>query len=293
MAKIQIIAHGSVNTPMRFSKGCREACKAGYRILSKGGTALDAVTEAVVRLENDKTYNAGTGSYMKINGVIEMDAAVMSSDMKCGAVTCIQDVKNPVLVARKVMENTPYVMLSGSGATEFARKCGFRHYDPLTPKAKAKFAQAKRRIKGLDPEKTPAYIRNLKLDWLVKNYQEYIHDTVGAVARDRHGDFAAAGSTGGTPIMLQGRVGDTPIIGAGLYAGPKGAVVATGVGEMIMRQVLSKGVYDAIAQGTDVEKACKLKMAEMHKSQPVGIVALSEHGYAVARNRPAMVYTVL
>ncbi len=185
----------------------------GIAVLRRGGRALDAVVESIAVLEDDPRLNAGTGSRMRIDGRIQMDAALMDADLEAGGVAAIEEVKNPIRVARDVF-GTPHVLLVGSDATAFARKMGHVRYDPATPESRRRLKESLTQIrKG----RVPRYARKWKSVQLA--------GTVGAVARDRRGRFAAGTSTGGTAFMLPGRVGDSPIVGAGLYAGPHGAGV--------------------------------------------------------------------
>jgi beta-aspartyl-peptidase (threonine type) len=283
MAEMKMLVHGGVNTKDDILDGCQAACRRGYDLMKKGGSALDAVTDALVMLEDDERYNAGTGSYMKLNGEVEMDASIMTGDGRCGAVACIRNVKNPILVARKVMENTPHVLLVGEGAINFARKCGFKNHNPVTEKAVKRFHEARKKFGSETPK---------GFEWIVKNYPEYLSGTIGAVARDSDGSYAAALSTGGHAVMIPGRVGDTPIIGAGIYAGPKGAVVATGTGEEIVRRVMCKGIYDMILQGKSADEACAEKVSEFPKELELGLVALCDRDSSVKANRP-MAHAIL
>ncbi len=234
---------------------------------------MDAVVDAIVVLEDDPRLNAGTGSRMRIDGRIQMDAALMEGNLEAGAVAAIEMVKNPILVARDVFE-TPHVLLVGSEAISFARSKGHARYDPSTP-------ESRRRLK-----ESLARIRNGQLPRYARKWKEVeLHDTVGAVARDRRGRFAAGTSTGGTAFMLPGRVGDSPIVGAGLYAGPEGAVSVTGIGEEIIKRVLSKVVYDRIADGRSPQQAAESSLALFPKDVPVGIIAVGRRGWGEACNR--------
>lgn len=264
-----IVTHGGAGSPIRYRKGTEKAAKKGYSVLRKKG-AIDAVVEAVIVLENDPRFNAGTGSKIRLDGSIEMDATVMSSDLKCGAVACIKNVKNPVKVARKIME-TPHVLFTGDGATVFARKNNFRYYNPVTKTALKKFEETKNKLKN---KKIPTWAKK----WEKFEYKNFT-GTVGAVARDKKG-FAAAVSTGGTTFMLPGRVGDSALIGCGIYAGRYGAVCATGIGEEIIRNVLSKSVYDKIEE-IGSQKACELGVALL-KGFPTGLIAVSKDDYGMA-----------
>lgn len=239
-------------------------------VLRRGGRALDAVVEAVVVLEDDPRLNAGTGSRMRIDGRIQMDAALMNEALEAGAVAAIETVRNPIRVARDVMD-TPHVLLVGPDALAFARSKGHAPYDPATPAARAKLQVSLQQIKE---GRLPQYARKWKgMD---------LHGTVGAVARDRWGHFAAGVSTGGTSFMMPGRVGDSPILGAGLYAGPRGAVCATGIGEEIMRRVASKYVYDQMAAGTSAQKAADRGLALFPRGVNVGVIVAGKRGWGEA-----------
>jgi beta-aspartyl-peptidase (threonine type) len=268
-SKVTLVAHGGVGGPLENLDGVEKAARKGLAVLRRGGPALTAAVEAVVSMEDDPRFNAGTGSLLRLDGSIEMDAAVMDSELHCGAVAAITGIKNPVRVAVKVID-TPHVLLVGPSATEFARRCGFESWSPVTEKAVVRLAQVREQIRT---GKVPKYARK----WL-----KFGCDTVGAVAMDSKGRFAVAGSTGGVPIALRGRVGDTPIIGCGLYAGKAGAVAATGVGEEIIRHVLSKAVYDRMAEGMSAQEACDWGMAFFPDYVPVGLIAVSRKGGGMA-----------
>lgn len=242
-------------------------------VLRRGRKALDAIVEAIVVLEDDPRLNAGTGSRMRIDGRIQMDAALMDWDLEAGAVAAIEEVKNPIRVARDVLD-TPHVLLVGRDAVAFARSKGHSPYDPATPDSRRRLEESLAKIRGGN---LPRYARKWKaVEW---------RDTVGAVARDRRGRFAAGTSTGGTAFMLPGRVGDSPIVGAGLYAGPRGAVSVTGIGEEIIKRVLSKFVYDWIAEGLPARKAAARGLALFPKDVPIGIIAVDADGSGEASNR--------
>src|SRR2546427_3068419 len=214
------------------------AGRTGLSILEARGSALDAVTEAIAVLEDDERTNAGTGSRLRIDGRAQMDASLMTDDLEAGAVAGIEEVRNPIRVARGVME-TPHVLIVGADAIAFARRVGFPPYNPITPAARARLMESLAAIRKGD---VPSYAKKWQaLRGLV--------GTVGAVAHDSRGRFCAGSSTGGTAFMMPGRVGDSPIIGAGIYCGPSGAVSVTGAGEEILRRVLSKFVYDRLARG--------------------------------------------
>ncbi|SMD30688.1 asparaginase [Picrophilus oshimae DSM 9789] len=242
-----------------------------YAVKSKSGSALDSVCNAVVLMENDPCFNAGTGSCMRLDGSIQMDAAVMTSK-GFGSVMAIENVKNPVLVARAVMERSPHLIMAGDGAEKFAHLLGFEKYDPSTERA------AKRR------ENDISMILSRKIDSYNKmmetvDISKFV-DTVGAVARV-NGEFAAAVSTGGAPPMLRGRVGDSPVPGAGIFCGENGAVVATGVGEEIIKNMLCISIYNEIGR----ESLSKIVMKNISRFRyHAGVIAVSNEEYFAYSN---------
>jgi L-asparaginase / beta-aspartyl-peptidase len=291
-----ILTHGGAASPDRLSDGCVVAAERARKVLEGGGDALAAALEATVALEDDPRFNAGTGANLRLDGrTIEMDASVMTGDGRFGAVGCITRVKNPVLVAARVME-TPHLMLVGEGATAFARRIGFADHDPSTPRAREKYDRAAAELAGRGDgayAEDAAPFRRLGLAgvWNLEGAPPEVRalgdgcDTVGAVVRDAQGRFAATASTGGTLYMLRGRVGDSPIMGAGVYAGPHGAVAATGVGEEIVRRFLSKTVYDWIAEGVPPVRAAERAIAMFPDAVDVGILVAGKDGQAIASNR--------
>ncbi len=262
-----ILIHGGANTPVKYNGKLESIVSSVNPELS----ALDAVVQAVVLMENDIQFNAGTGSVPRIDGSIQMDAAVMVPG-KFGSVIAIERVMNPVLVARDVMEKSPHIMLAGDGSVKFARKMGYRDYDPYTEKAKKILEQFWGK---LDHEDDYTY------------FKKFSHDTVGAVSYI-NGQFAAAVSTGGSFPMLRGRVGDSPIIGAGIYAGEQGAVVATGIGEEIALRLLSYRIYAKIGNG-DLQDIVASEISKFEVA--VGVIAVSDHEY-VATSNTEMAYAL-
>jgi beta-aspartyl-peptidase (threonine type) len=215
----------------------REALEAGYEILKRSDPSLDAVAAAVVVLENSPLFNAGRGSSFNSDGEIEMDASIMDgATLRAGAVAAVRRIRNPVLAARSVMEASRHVLLAGSGAERLARTQGLRLERP-------EYFHTARRLSALK--------KNLK------NY----HGTVGAVALDANGNLAAATSTGGYTGKLPGRVGDSPIIGAGTYADNRAcAVSGTGLGEAFIRaavghDVCARMLYMNVAVGAAARAA--------------------------------------
>lgn len=234
-------------------RGVHAAAIAARRVLAAGGAALDAVVAAVVALEDNPLFNAGTGACLNLDGEAEMDAQVMVGEgLAAGAVGALARVRNPVLVARCVMERTDHVLLVGAGAQRFARAMSFDDYDPVTPRARARWRERLAERGG----------------------------TVGAVARDTNGSFAAATSTGGVSLKLPGRVGDTPVPGAGNYATSCAAASATGHGELMLRTLTTKRVCDWIERGLGAQAAVDRVLAEMADTvgAEAGLIAVDRNG---------------
>ncbi len=265
-----LLTHCGAGSDRTVQDAADAAGAKGMSVLRRGGRALDAVLEAVVVLEDDPRLNAGTGSRMRTDGRIQMDAALMDDTLEAGAVAAIERVRNPIRVARDVFR-TPHVLFVGPDAQAFARANGHADYDPATPESRRKLEESLRRI------------REGKVPWYYRKFSGIdLHGTVGAVARDRRGHFAAAVSTGGTSFMLPGRVGDSPVLGSGIYAGPAGAVCATGIGEEIMKRVLSKAVYDAMAAGRTPQKAAELGVGLFPRGVSVGLIVVGKRGWGEA-----------
>ena len=223
-----LLVHGGAGPKRPGKKALKklsESLTSGYRILSCGGTALDAVIESIKILEDSGLFNAGSGGNLQLDGVRRLDASLMEgSSLRTGSVIGLENVRNPILVARSIMD-LPHVILTNIGAKRIARA----EEIPALPSADKKAADRLQRT--TQKEKT-----------FMQLYKRYF-STVGAVALDGHGNLAAGASTGGITAMLPGRVGDTPIIGAGIYAeNSLGAVSCTGIGEYIIRLSLSKEV---------------------------------------------------
>ncbi len=270
-----IVLHGGAGSSERFNQVLQKYANDSI----DENDALSAVVRAVSLMEDDEQFNAGTGSVTRIDGSIQMDAAVMTEE-SLGAVINIERVKNPVMVARSVMENTPHVILSGDGATEFARVMGFEDYNPSTEKSVARREILLKKLFSSGSEQDPALKPFISMKG-IRELARYTTDTVGAVCR-MNGAFAAAVSTGGAFPMLRGRVGDSPIPGSGIYVGKKGAIVATGIGEEIIKKSLSFKVYSEIGAADLLEI---LEKAVADFSSSVGLIAVDEHGHASASNR--------
>lgn len=258
-----ILVHGGAgprapdDDPERAKAGCLAAARAGHAVLAKGGSALDAVEVAARTLEDDPLFNAGTGSVLNADGEVEMDASVMEGEtLRAGAVAVVRATKNPVSLARAVMEHSPHVLLVGDGAERFARSRGIAAVDPAT-------LVTERALRRWQEDKAQGR-----------------HGTIGAVARDAKGHLAAATSTGGTRGKLQGRVGDTPLIGCGTYADDRaGAASATGIGEFIIRVTLTRFVVDLVRRGVAPALAVQQGVAELTRlGGDGGVILVSPAG---------------
>ncbi len=270
---IAIAIHGGAGTIRRsamtpeaeaeYRAVLTQALQAGHAVLKRGGTSLDAVSAAIILMEDSPLFNAGKGAVLTADSTIELDAAIMDGKtLKAGAVAGVRGIKNPILLARQVMENSEHVMLAGKGAERFAEERGFEKMPDsyfITERRSQELVRAKQKDakKPLSPDETPA--TPTKRDSTSKNKRsemfqdtaplgDYSHEgkkfgTVGAVALDSKGNLAAATSTGGMTNKKYGRIGDAPIIGAGTYANNATcAVSATGHGEYFIRSVVAHDI---------------------------------------------------
>jgi L-asparaginase / beta-aspartyl-peptidase len=285
---IALIAHGGAGNWRPGSEsdaveGMRAAVQAGERVLRGGGSALDAVCATVVVLEDNPIYNAGTGGVLNFDGFVELDACVMESrGARVGAVSGLQRVKNPVLVARKVMEETDHVMLTGEGAQRFARVMGFGDWDPVTEARRKDWQDKKAHL-----EEILSGARALKMRRFLEEHPEYAGGTVGAAAVDSNGVLAAATSTGGVTMKLVGRVGDSPIPGAGNYASRHIAASATGTGEFVIRSLATRAISEAVEHGAPFAEAMRQVLDQLGRDfdADVGIVGVDRDGQPVAVHR--------
>ncbi|MDP8255895.1 MAG: isoaspartyl peptidase/L-asparaginase [Candidatus Alcyoniella australis] len=256
----KIIVHGGASPKKRTDPKRREvveqAAEAGYKVLREGGNAKDAVCSTVSILEDDPLFNAGTGSYVQMDGTCRMDACLMDSNLNVGAVIQVEQVRNPILVARRLLDLGIHSILMGTLATEFARAEGFESYDTRT--------DAKLKI-WIEQRHRFAKVRRVEFLKLLRDQikGEAMLGTVGAVALDRRGRLAAGTSTGGLAVDLPGRVGDVPLVGCGTYANAAAGVSCTGIGEKIIRVVLAKTATDLIEQGVDAQAACETALKRM------------------------------
>lgn len=257
--------------------GCQDAATAARALLEAGASALDAVQRAVSILEDDPRFNAGTGGALTSLGTLELDAAIMDgTSLRAGAVCGLPPFKNPIDVARAVLNDARHVLYCGEGAAEFARAKGFQPIDPsrmITDGARESLERA-----------------------LAANASNWAAGTVGAVARDTSGRLAAATSTGGIMGKHPGRVGDSPLLGAGTYADDsRGAASATGQGEGIIRVTLAARVIASIGAGDSPADACFEGLSFMKRriAAAGGMIAIDKDGrLGWARSTSSMAYAL-
>jgi L-asparaginase / beta-aspartyl-peptidase len=295
-----IVVHGGAGTwqPERSQPGIlgvKKAAVTGFNLIKRGGTSIDGVMEAVSAMEDDGVFNAGYGSSLNIDGEIEMEASIMEGKtLRAGAAGLLRDIKNPVRLARIVMEDTDHVFVVGQGAEKLARIHKVSRRNPMTELRLRYYEEQKKALldgKGELP----------KLAELVKKHPEMFKlETVGAIALDGDGNVAAATSTGGFPLKLPGRIGDSPIIGCGTYADNEaGACSATGVGEIAMRLVLSKKVCDCMHDGESAQNAVESAIKLVNRRIPfgynhMGLAAIDLQGrFGVAHNSPNMCWAYM
>ncbi len=288
-------------------RGVNAALVAGWRVLERGGAALDAVEEAVVIMEDDETFDAGRGSFLNRDGKVQLDALIMDgATLRAGGVGCVERLRNPVRAARKILSESPHVYFVGEGAEKFAAEHGvplcaneelvipreverLREYQAKIPNPSTGSGQAlaEKNAAGIGrPE--PGYDGN---DMFAPHIS---HDTVGAVALDAAGNIAAATSTGGTLNKAPGRLGDSSLIGCGCYADNLSAAASTtGWGEPIMKLVLAKWTVDRIQAGNMPEWAAQEAMNYLQQrvNGHGGIIVLDPSGhFGIAHNTPRMAW---
>jgi beta-aspartyl-peptidase (threonine type) len=279
-----LVIHGGAGTIERskmtpereheYRSGIERALAAGYEILKRGGSSLDATEAAVRVLEDDPHFNAGRGAVFTNVGTNELDAAVMDGKtFKAGAVACLKHIKNPVSLARLVMEKSGHVMMDGEGAEAFAKQNGVEFVDQKYFYTKERW-DALEKVKAAEKRGGPGGKRFIISD-------QDRHGTVGAVALDQHGDLAAATSTGGTTNKRAGRVGDSPIIGAGTYANNATcAVSATGDGEYFIRATVGHDISALMEyRGMSLKEAAQTVLDKVAKLGGTGgLIAIDRRG---------------
>lgn len=239
-----------------------------WKVLENGGSSLDAVEQGVMVEEADENnQSVGKGGRPDRDGHVTLDACIMDSKGNCGAVLCIENIVHPISVARKVMEDTPHVMLAGYGAEQFAYEKGFQKENLLTEKSK---------LEWLEWKKTSQYKPIVNIE---------NHDTIGMLAIDTFGNMSGACTTSGMAYKIRGRVGDSPIIGAGLFVDNEiGGATATGVGEEVVRTVGSFLIVELMRQGKSPQEACEegvRRIIEKNKDKldfQIGFIAMNKKG---------------
>jgi len=271
-------------------RGVNNALAAGWAVLERGGSSLDAVEEAVVIMEDDETFDAGRGSFLNREGKVQLDALIMDGGtLRAGGVGCVEHLRNPVRAARKILSESPHVYFVGGGAEKFAAEHGItlcKNEDLIIQREVERLrayqaAQTDSKADGNDLFASPDDVT-------------ISHDTVGAVALDRGGNIAAATSTGGTLNKAPGRLGDSSLIGCGCYADNQSAAASTtGWGEPIMKLVLAKWTADRIAAGNLPEWSAQEAMNYLKQrvNGHGGIIVLNPAGHiGIAHNTPRMAW---
>jgi len=281
-------------------RGVSNALAAGWRVLERGGTALDAVEEAVVIMEDDETFDAGRGSFLNRDGKVQLDALIMDgSTLRAGGVGCVERLRNPVRAARKILSESPHVYFVAEGAEKFAAQHGIplcKNEDLVIPREVERLrayqaAQSVLKHAGAKPDGNDLFAPTSDD---TSDDPTISHDTVGAVALDRNGNIAAATSTGGTLNKAPGRLGDSSLIGCGCYANNESAAVSTtGWGEPIMKLVLAKWTADRIQAGNLPEWSAQEAMNYLKQrlNGHGGIIVLNPEGHiGIAHNTPRMAW---
>jgi L-asparaginase / beta-aspartyl-peptidase len=262
--------------------GVRSALAAGWNALTHGGSALDAVEEAVVVMEDDETFDAGRGSFLNRDGRVQLDALIMEgATLRAGGVGCVEHLRNPIRAARKILSESPHVYFVAEGAERFAAQHGIplcKNEDLIIPREVERLRECQARAEQHADLFAPA----IQLD------------TVGAVALDRDGHIAAATSTGGTLNKAPGRLGDSSLIGCGCYADDQTAAVSTtGWGEPIMKLVLAKWAADRVAAGNLPEWAAAeaINYLKSRLNGHGGVIVLDARGrFGIFHNTPRMAW---
>jgi beta-aspartyl-peptidase (threonine type) len=268
-------------------EGVKHSLEAGWKVLSRGGTALDAVEEAIVILEDDETFDAGKGSFLTRDGRVQLDALLMDgATLRAGGVGCVEHIRNPIRAARLVLDESPHVYFVGAGAEQFAAEHGIalcRNDELVIPREVERLRREQSRPGEEDPDR-------------LFSTQGAPHDTVGAVGLDARGNIAAGTSTGGTLNKAPGRVGDSSLIGCGCYADNESAAVSTtGWGEPMMKLILAKWTADRVAGGQAPDKAAveAIDYLKGRLGGHGGLIVLDRQGrVGVTHNTPRMAWGV-
>lgn len=285
--------------------GCRAALEAGWALLSQGRSALEACEAAVRVMEDDTIFDAGTGSHLTADGAVELDAALMDGrSLRYGAVASLRRVRNPITLARHVLEG-PATLLVGAGAEAFAERCGLalcENSELIVERERLLWEQWRAGQAGATPQygaPQPATAQPSTPQPIEEAARAAGQDTVGAIALDSGGNIVVANSTGGTPFKLPGRIGDTPLVGCGLYADSHVAgAVCTGWGEAIARVVLARRAVELIERGLAPQSAAEMAIRTLARNVPGGnagcilLTATGQIGLAWNTRRMAYAYRV-
>ncbi len=292
MQRPVIVVHGGAGTWRQERRkpgvaGVKDAVMIGYEIMKKDGTALDAVEAAVMGMEDNSVFNAGLGSALTLDKGIEMEASIMDgSTLDAGAVSLLRDIKNPVRLARIVMETTDHVFVAGDGAETLANLFGLDRADPATELRVRYWHEFRDRLVKGKWKFLP------KLQKLVISHPKLLElGTVGAVALDKDGNVAAATSTGGFSLKFPGRIGDSPLIGCGTYADNEtGACSTTGTGEIAIKLVLAKTACDFIQKRESAQEAAESSIRLVNRKMDgafMGLIVVDKFGrIGAAHNSP-------
>ena len=288
----RIVVHGGAGFWRRDIRrgllGVSAAASHGMDILRRNGSALDAAELAVQVMEDNPIFNAGKGSSLTFAGTVEMDAAIMDGrDLSAGAVALVHRVKNPIRLARIVMENTDHVLLAGEKAEQLAIAFMLPQANPMTVRRQRMLLKLKR---GIGDRRSKWVEKNTNI--MNEHPELFAMDTVGAVAMDNESNFAVAASTGGPMMKLPGRIGDTPQIGSGIYSDNlSGAATATGLGEVAIKLALAKTVCSYMESGLTAHAASirAVKAASKRLRGEAGMIAIDRAGHVAAvHNTPLM-----
>lgn len=291
-----VVAHGGAGEVRSdraeiAEKAVRRAVIVGSAVLKERGGALDAVEECIKVMEDDPHFNAGTGSSLTMKGTVEMEASIMDGrTLNSGAVGLISDIRHPVSLARLIMEKTDHVLIVGASAEKIAREFGLELCDPRIPEQVKMWKGATKRFERGEVRYLPKTVD------LMKQFPDLV-ETVGAVAVDSNGDLAVATSTGGLMLKLPGRMGDTPVIGAGNYADNEaGAVSCTGIGEAAVRLCLAKTGCEYMRTGLTAHESAKRCIELVNRRQrgfDMGLITVDRNcNYGLCHNSKNLVWAL-